>query len=113
MSSQEQERLLAEAMELESRVPPLAAGPRTEHERLMLERAAELRRRADVAGASEEVGTTLDLAVESLRQGNRMVDIALRGPLAEWLEDAAEGDDEGVISPYAEAVARALLGRQL
>lgn len=60
-----------------------------------------------------EGSETLDLAIESLRRGNRMVDIALRGPLAEWLEDAAEGDDEGVISPYAEAVARALLGQRL
>jgi hypothetical protein len=111
VSSQEQERLRTEALELENRVPPLAAGPRTEHKRLMLERAAELRVRADVTGASEEAAT-LDLAVESLRQGNRRVDIALRGPLAEWLADAAAGDGEGVINPYAEAVARALLGRR-
>lgn len=65
-----------------------------------------------MTGGSEG-SETLDLAIESLRQRNRMVDIALRGPLAEWLEDAAEGDDEGVISPYAEAVARVLLGQQL
>ncbi|MFJ2218268.1 hypothetical protein ACIQVO_38740 [Streptomyces sp. NPDC101062] len=49
-------------------------------------------------------------AVESLRQGNRRVDIEVRGPLAEWLEDAAGGDSENVVSPYADAVARALLG---
>lgn len=51
-------------------------------------------------------------AVESLRQGNRLVDISVRGPLAELLDDALAGDDEGVISPYAEAVARSLLGQQ-
>lgn len=49
-------------------------------------------------------------AVESLRCG-APVDVAvLRGPLAELLEDAAAGDDEGVVSPYADAVAKALLG---
>ncbi|MGW2652179.1 hypothetical protein ACWC1D_00735 [Streptomyces sp. NPDC001478] len=58
----------------------------------------------------EHPAELLHRAVESLRQGNRRADIELRGPLAEWLEDAAEGDDEGVISPYAEAVARVLLG---
>lgn len=61
-------------------------------------------------GSDEALAALLDRAVESLRQGNERVDITLRGPLAEWLEDAADGDDEGVISPYAEAVARAVLG---
>jgi hypothetical protein len=56
--------------------------------------------------------TALRRAVESLRQGNRLVDISVRGPLAELLDDALAGDDEGVISPYAEAVARSLLGEQ-
>ncbi|OEJ21941.1 hypothetical protein AR457_39115 [Streptomyces agglomeratus] len=55
----------------------------------------------------------LERAVESLRHGNRRVDIEVRGPLAEWLEDAVQGDDEGVISPYAEAVAQAMLGPQV
>ncbi|MFF8618634.1 hypothetical protein [Streptomyces sp. NPDC015350] len=67
MSSQEQERLLAEALELESRVPPLVAGPRTEHERLMLERAAELRRRADayVSGTSGALRERLAEVIEN------------------------------------------------
>ena len=30
--------------------------------------------------------------------------------LADWLDDAAEGDAQGEINPYALAVARALLG---
>jgi len=34
-------------------------------------------------------------------------------PLTELLEDAAQGDDEGVINPYVEAVAAALLGSPL
>jgi hypothetical protein len=39
------------------------------------------------------------------------MDIArLRGPLAELLEDAAGGDEEGVVNPYAEAMAQAVLG---
>jgi hypothetical protein len=54
----------------------------------------------------------LQRAMESLRQGNRLVDISVRGPLAELLDDALAGDEEGVISPYAEAVARALLGER-
>lgn len=69
--------------------------------------------------ASED-SATLGLAIESLRQGNRMVDIALRGPLAEWLEDAAEGDDEGdqplrrssCQSPAGAAISFCRLGRQ-
>ncbi|WP_316521745.1 hypothetical protein [Kitasatospora brasiliensis] len=59
--------------------------------------------------AERDSAVLLHQAVESLRQGNHRVDIAVRGPLAEWLEDAAEGDDEGVISPYAVAVAESLL----
>mgnify|MGYP001041034541 CR=1 FL=1 len=61
-------------------------------------------------GSDEALAELLNRAVESLRQGNRRADIALRDPLAEWLEDAAVGDDEGVISPYAVDVARAVLG---
>ncbi|WP_440581061.1 hypothetical protein [Streptomyces sp. PT19] len=67
MSSQKQKRLLAAATELEDRVPPLAAGPRTEHERLMLERAAELRRRADayVPGSSGALRERLVEVIEN------------------------------------------------
>ncbi|MFJ3899817.1 hypothetical protein [Streptomyces sp. NPDC090083] len=67
MTSQEQERLLTEAQDLEDRVPPLAAGPRTEHERLMLERAAELRRRADdyVPGSSGALRQRLVEVIEN------------------------------------------------
>ncbi|MFD0501690.1 hypothetical protein [Streptomyces rhizosphaericus] len=60
--------------------------------------------------SDEALAELLHRAVESLRQGNHRVDIELRGPLAELLEDAAAGDDEGVINPYAVDVARALLG---
>jgi hypothetical protein len=52
------------------------------------------------------------LAVESLRSGNKSVDIEVRGPLAAWLEDAGEGDDHGVINPYALDVARAVLANR-
>lgn len=62
--------------------------------------------------SDEALAELLHHAVESLRQGNRRADIELRGPLAEWLEDAATGDDEGVISPYAVAVAHAVLGER-
>ncbi|WP_405943321.1 hypothetical protein [Streptomyces sp. NBC_00932] len=59
---------------------------------------------------SEEVlAELLHRDVESLRQGPR-ADIELRGPLAELLEYAAAGDDEGVISPYAADFARAVWG---
>lgn len=40
----------------------------------------------------------LQRAVESLRQGNRRVDVEIRAPLADWLEDAWQGEDEGVIT---------------
>lgn len=39
--------LLIRAAELEERVPPLKAGPRTDDERMFLEKAAELRSRAE------------------------------------------------------------------
>ncbi|MFJ4880780.1 hypothetical protein ACIP93_36990 [Streptomyces sp. NPDC088745] len=55
----------------------------------------------------------LQQAITSLRQGNPLVDPALYEPLTELLEDAVQGDDEGVINPYAEAVAAALLGGPL
>ncbi|MFI5857354.1 hypothetical protein [Streptomyces parvulus] len=55
----------------------------------------------------------LQQAITSLRQGNSLVDPALYEPLTELLEDAAQGDDEGVINPYIEAVAAALLGSPL
>ncbi|MFF4187215.1 hypothetical protein ACFYZ9_28885 [Streptomyces sp. NPDC001691] len=57
--------------------------------------------------------TLLQQAITSLRQGNPLVDPALYEPLTELLEDAAQGDDEGVINPYVEAVAAALLGSPL
>ncbi|ELP65948.1 hypothetical protein STRTUCAR8_10231 [Streptomyces turgidiscabies Car8] len=50
-------------------------------------------------------------AVASLRSGATADFARLRAPLAELLEDAAVGDDEGVVSPYAEAMARAVLGQ--
>ncbi|MFE5097901.1 hypothetical protein ACFRCI_48665 [Streptomyces sp. NPDC056638] len=53
----------------------------------------------------------IERAVESLQQGNQYVDISVRGPLAEWLEDVADGG-EGIISPYALALAEALLSGQ-
>lgn len=43
------ESLLEEAAALEARVPPATARPRTEHERMLLARAAELRQRAAAA----------------------------------------------------------------
>ncbi|MET8816466.1 hypothetical protein ABZW47_31255 [Streptomyces sp. NPDC004549] len=59
---------------------------------------------------SNKASETLLRAVELLRDG-KPVDLALlRAPLAELLEDAAAGDDEGVVNPYATAVAHALLG---
>ncbi|MFE3249828.1 hypothetical protein [Streptomyces sp. NPDC059209] len=60
--------------------------------------------------SDEALAELLHRAVESLRQGNGQADVELRGPLAEWLEDAEAGDDEGAISPYAVDVARAVLG---
>lgn len=41
------DELRARAGELEGRVPPLAAGPRTDDERLVLEKAGALRDEAD------------------------------------------------------------------
>ncbi|MCI3220862.1 hypothetical protein [Streptomyces sp. NP-1717] len=62
--------------------------------------------------SDEALAELLHRAVESLRQrqGNGQADVELRGPLAEWLEDAEAGDDEGAISPYAVDAARAVLG---
>lgn len=54
----------------------------------------------------------LQQAITSLRQGNPLVAPVLHEPLTDLLEDAAQGDDEGVISPYAKAVAAVLLGHR-
>ncbi|MFD6464822.1 hypothetical protein [Streptomyces goshikiensis] len=51
-------------------------------------------------------------AVQSLREGNPLVDISLRGPLAMWLEDAADGDGDGAVNPYALVCAEVLLKRR-
>jgi hypothetical protein len=50
-------KLRARAAELESRVPPVIAGPRTDDERMWLEKAAALRAEADrldAAGRDDE-----------------------------------------------------------
>lgn len=70
-----------------------------------------------VVGVSTSVPYGQDLAdvevceraVQSLREGDPRVDITLRGPLAMWLEDAADGDEDGAVNPYAVACAQALL----
>ncbi|MDG9701502.1 hypothetical protein [Streptomyces sp. DH37] len=49
-------------------------------------------------------------AVASLRSGAPLDVELLRGPLAELLQDAAAGDGDGVVNPYARAVAAAVLG---
>ncbi len=63
--------LRARATALENRVPPIHAGPRTDDERMWLEKAAALRAEADQIGEQEEddepgpvlcgCGTTTDL----------------------------------------------------
>ncbi|MFJ3043585.1 hypothetical protein [Streptomyces tendae] len=45
--------LRARADELESRVPPVTAGPRTDDERMWLEKAAALRNEADQLDAAD------------------------------------------------------------
>jgi hypothetical protein len=45
--------LRARAAELESRVPPVTAGPRTDDERMWLEKAAALRAEADQIEATD------------------------------------------------------------
>lgn len=48
--------LRVRADELESRVPPATAGPRTDDERMWLEKAASLREEADRLEAAERTG---------------------------------------------------------
>ncbi|MGW7314702.1 hypothetical protein [Streptomyces sp. NPDC054865] len=50
--------LRARAAELENRIPPAAAGPRTDDERLFAEKAPELRAEADRLEADAIPGTT-------------------------------------------------------
>ncbi|NUP53394.1 MAG: hypothetical protein HOW97_39640 [Catenulispora sp.] len=53
----------------------------------------------------------LAAAAQRIREGDHRIDIALRGPLAAWLDDAADGDSEGEHDPYALDMARAVLGQ--
>ncbi|WP_394436259.1 hypothetical protein [Streptomyces sp. SGAir0957] len=46
------DELRARAAELEARVPPVTAGPRTDDERMWLEKAAALRAEADQLDAA-------------------------------------------------------------
>ncbi|MFI1576278.1 hypothetical protein ACH4VQ_36410 [Streptomyces anulatus] len=48
------DELRARAGELESRVPPVTAGPRTDDERMWLEKAAALRAEADNLDTTEQ-----------------------------------------------------------
>jgi hypothetical protein len=60
---------------------------------------------------SDQTSELLLRAVELL-QSRAPIDIAaLRGPLAELLDDHARGEDEGVVGLYAEAVARSVLAQ--
>jgi hypothetical protein len=59
----------------------------------------------------------LRTAAQTLRGISRLTFVGppfpgLAEPLADLLDDQADGDDEGVINPWALAVARAILGRQ-
>ncbi|MFG3244189.1 hypothetical protein [Streptomyces sp. NPDC048157] len=48
------DELRARATELESRVPPVTAGPPTDDERMWLEKAAALRAEADTLDGAEQ-----------------------------------------------------------
>lgn len=77
--------LRARATELENRVPPATAGPRTDDERMWLEKVAALRAEADrLEGEAEE-------AAKAVGQG--LADLFLKvGPPASRTTDAKEVD---------------------
>lgn len=54
----------------------------------------------------------LTAAAQHIREGDRRIDIALRGPLARWLDDGAEGDEYGEYNPYAVEFAQAVVSAQ-
>ncbi|MFE1767305.1 hypothetical protein ACFW81_24185 [Streptomyces angustmyceticus] len=60
------DELRARASELENRVPPAAAGPRTDDERMWLEKAAALRAEAARLETAEQAGHAVDQGLAKL-----------------------------------------------
>ncbi|MFJ3950342.1 hypothetical protein ACIPXV_09755 [Streptomyces libani] len=61
------DKMRARATELESRARPLLAGPRTDDERMWLEKAAALRAEADrLEGETEKPANTVDQGLSNL-----------------------------------------------
>lgn len=58
--------LRTRAAELESRVPPIDAGPRTDDERMWLEKATALRQEADRLEAAERAGQAINDGLDNL-----------------------------------------------
>lgn len=61
---------------------------------------------------TESPAAEMRAAEERVRMGDRRIDIALRGPIADWLDESAEEADEDSPSCRALAVARAINGKQ-
>ncbi|MFI1226020.1 MULTISPECIES: hypothetical protein [unclassified Streptomyces] len=93
--------LRARADELEDRISPLIAGPRTDDERLFGEKAAALREEADRLEAEEVPGTVGTLAqrisdVIANEVPAAYADLAIKRAcqvLAAWPDDAAQALD--------------------
>lgn len=61
--------------------------------------------------AQPDPAAEIRAAAENVRNGNAAIaESNLAWTIAEWLDDAADGDNHGEHNPYALAVARALLG---
>lgn len=61
---------------------------------------------------TDQPADLLNAAAQRIREGRHPISaLHIAWPIAEWLDDAAEGDDQGEHNPYALAVARAVLGQ--
>ncbi|MER5482547.1 hypothetical protein ABT024_04935 [Streptomyces sp. NPDC002812] len=108
------------ATELEGRVPPAAARPRTDDERMFLERAAALRANADTLEHTVQAPAALRLALDDAARALRSLGLSLDGPptwahtdsSTEWADRAGQLFQTlellaARIEPYAESPAAA------
>ncbi|MEW2493891.1 hypothetical protein AB0942_10125 [Streptomyces nodosus] len=96
-------KLRARAADLESRVPPLVAGPRTDDERMWLEKAAALRTEADRLETPGATGTLQERVTEAIENEvptayAKLTTTRLLNAIGAWRRDVREQGHQAAAS---------------
>jgi hypothetical protein len=96
-------KLRARAAELERRVPPAAAGPRTDDERMWLEKAAALRTEADRLETPGTSGTLQERVTEVIENEvptayAKLATMRLLDAIGAWRRDVREQGRQAAVS---------------